>query len=85
MNAEIVLYQPAIQSGSMVKLADGRIGLLDAVTPSPMPAEKSLGIQRFYVIGIEKEYAAWVLREEIKTVFGIVEAATAATEVAEVA
>lgn len=76
--------QQQIAAGRPVKLADGRIGIVDSVQPSPMAGEQ--GSARAYVVGIAKEFAAWVTREQIVQVYGVVQqSATAATEVTAIA
>lgn len=70
-----------IAAGRVVKLDDGRIGIIDCIKPSPMANEQ--GIDRAYVVGVEKEFAAWVLFEQIVKVYGV--AATATTDGAAIA
>lgn len=67
--AGIPFTQPVVAPGRAVKLKDGRIGLIDSVQPSPMAGETC---DRAYVVGIGKEFAAWVTFEEIEKVYGVV-------------
>jgi hypothetical protein len=60
-----------------VLLDDKRIGMVDAVAPSPIvgPDGKSELIDRAYVVGIRKEFADWVVLNEIAQVYGVAESA----------
>lgn len=84
----IPLYQPYITPGRVVKLDDGRIGIVDTVRPSPCceACGSTQQIDRAYVVGIEREFAAWVLFTEIVRVYRVLEGvATSAAEAAPVA
>lgn len=61
-----------VAPGNVVKLDDGRIGIVDTMRQSPMvgPDGKPEQIDRAYVVGIEKEFADWVVLNEISTVYG---------------
>lgn len=73
----IPLYQPYIAPGRVVKLDDGRIGIVDCVRPSPCceACGSMQQIDRAYVVGVEKEFAAWVLFTEVVRVYGVLEPA----------
>jgi hypothetical protein len=73
----IPLYQSVIAPGRVVKLDDGRIGIVDCVRPSPCceACGSKQDIDRAYVVGIEKEFAAWVLITEVVRVYGVLEPA----------
>lgn len=82
--AEIPLEQPAVASGKVVKLDDGRIGVVDCVRPSPMLGAngKPEQIDRAYVIGASNEFADWVVLNQIVKVYGAASAAVATATLA---
>lgn len=65
------LRQP-MAAGRAVKLHDGRIGLIETVATNEIGGVTA---ERGYVVGVAKEFAAWVTQGEIAVVYGLVEKA----------
>jgi len=65
----IPLTPPVIAPGNVVKLDDGRIGIVEYAWSHPY----CTGPERCYVVGIEQEFADWVTREQIARVYGVVD------------
>jgi hypothetical protein len=63
------LRQP-FAAGRMVKLHDGRIGLIDTVETNTLGGVTA---RRAYIVGVEKEFGAWVTRFEIARYYGVVD------------
>lgn len=80
----ITLYQPHIVPGNVVLMDDGRVGVVDTIAPSPMigPDGKPERIDRAYVVGMRKEFADWVVLNQIVHVYKV---ATSASKPAPVA
>lgn len=80
----IVLYQPHIAPGNVVLMDDGRIGVVDTVAPSPMigPDGRPERIDRAYVVGMHKEFADWVVLNQIVHIYKVATSASKAAPVA---
>lgn len=65
MNAPAIFRRTA-RVGQIVTLADGRVGTVDTISPSPMANEA--GASRAYVIGLNGEFAAWELLNTLTAV-----------------
>lgn len=65
-----------ITEGKVVKLEDGRIGIVNCVRQSPIIVNgKPEEIDRAYVIGVSNEFADWVVLNQIVKVYGTASAA----------
>lgn len=69
----IDIVPPVIAPGRVVLLVDGRIGIIDSVR------QPQGDYERAYVLGVNKEFAVWVLIGEVKHVYGVAAATGAAT------
>jgi hypothetical protein len=65
----VPLTPPVIAPGRVVKLDDGRIGIVEYAWESPYCGKPQ--VERAYVVGIEKEFAVWASREQIVRVYGV--------------
>lgn len=72
---------PTIVPGKVVKLDDGRVGIVDCIQQSPIIVNgKPEKIDRAYIIGASNEFADWVVLNQIAHVYGeAVKAACTAT------
>ena len=62
---------PTIAPRKVVKLDDGRIGVVNCIEPSPMIVNgKREDIDRAYVVGLSNEFADWVVLNQIAKVLG---------------
>lgn len=61
-----------IAPGNVVKLDDGRVGVVDTIAPSHYIGSdgKPECIDRAYVVGVSGEYADWIVLNQIDTVYG---------------
>jgi hypothetical protein len=70
-------------AGRAVRLHDRRIGVIDSVRVNTLGG---ITTQRAYVVGVAKEFAVWVTRDEIARFYGVVEGvATSARDTAPIA
>jgi hypothetical protein len=72
MQTSIPLTPPVIAPGRVVRLDDGRIGLVEFAWEHPY----CTGEARCFVVGVEREFADWVTREQIVRVYGVVTSAS---------
>jgi len=70
LSDDIDIFPREIAPGRVVLLEDGRIGIIDYVWQSPYYGESQ--VDRAYVVGMNQEFADWVLPAQIAHIYGVV-------------